>query len=243
MSEFFLAPALVELRAELDKVFPSRDKSSDGWIGDASHAAHVSDHNPCWPCGGRSHGIVRAIDVDNNGRLGQITPVVTKTLEATIGDPRVWYVIWNGKIYSRTYGWSPRVYTGASPHLEHVHVSLNGANGVPGDPGNFDTSSWGITGTRGPRPARLPAVSLADVQRAARRNHPEDHPVQVRRVQRALDAKGSLPVKADGIFGPHTRQAYAAWQRRLGYAGSSADGIPGQTSLTRLGAHRFRVIR
>jgi hypothetical protein len=37
--------------------------------------------------------------------------------------------------------------------------------------------------------------------------------------------------------------AYAAWQRSLGYTGIDANGIPGPTSLTRLGEGRFTVTR
>jgi hypothetical protein len=38
-------------------------------------------------------------------------------------------------------------------------------------------------------------------------------------------------------------RGYAAWQRRLGYSGLDASGIPGETSLKRLAGRRFRVIR
>ena len=47
----------------------------------------------------------------------------------------------------------------------------------------------------------------------------------------------------DGSFGSTTVSAYAAWQRRLGYTGSDADGIPGSTSLKKLGAkYGFDVV-
>lgn len=39
----------------------------------------------------------------------------------------------------------------------------------------------------------------------------------------------------DGHFGTKTIAAYARWQYRLGYRGTDADGIPGKTSLTKLG--------
>lgn len=239
---YFLAPALQALRAEVDRAFPNRDRTSDGWIGDASHAARVSDHNPCWSCGGRSNGIVRAIDVDSDGAPGQVTPVVAAVLRAAIGDPRVWYVIFNGKIYSRTYGWSPRVYTGSNPHAHHVHVSLNGANGIPGDPGNFDTRPWGVGGTKpAPNPTALSPVRLSAMRRAIAAPRRAVHPVQTRRVQRALNARGAR-LTVDGIYGPATRRAYTDWQRRLGFRGRDADGLPGRTSLSRLGSGRFRVI-
>lgn len=64
----------------------------------------------------------------------------------------------------------------------------------------------------------------------------------VKEVQKALNAKyGGVVV--DGQFGDQTRSAYARWQRDLGYSGAGANGIPGPTSLTRLGTNRFEVVR
>lgn len=65
------------------------------------------------------------------------------------------------------------------------------------------------------------------------------------RVERALQAEGLLAAAyaGDGYWGSVTTTAYRAWQHRLGYSGSSADGLPGMTSLSKLGArHSFRVI-
>jgi peptidoglycan hydrolase-like protein with peptidoglycan-binding domain len=63
-------------------------------------------------------------------------------------------------------------------------------------------------------------------------------------VERALVAKGLLKSSlVDGHFGSSTVSAYAAWQRRLGYSGLGANGIPGPTSLTKLGTGRFTVTR
>lgn len=64
-------------------------------------------------------------------------------------------------------------------------------------------------------------------------------------VERALQAEGLLSASyaGDGYWGTKTTYAYQAWQRRLGYTGTAADGYPGMTSLTKLGArHSFRVI-
>ena len=46
-------------------------------------------------------------------------------------------------------------------------------------------------------------------------------------VQRALSAKG-LGTTADGWYGNGTTSSYAAWQRRLGYSGIDANGLPGK---------------
>ncbi|MGW8374253.1 hypothetical protein [Streptomyces sp. ODS28] len=63
-------------------------------------------------------------------------------------------------------------------------------------------------------------------------------------VERALAAEGLLdPSWVDGSFGTKTVQAYAAWQRALGYSGGEADGKPGYKSAAELGRqHGFRVV-
>jgi len=60
-------------------------------------------------------------------------------------------------------------------------------------------------------------------------------PADVRPVEQALSKEGLLDSKwIDGSYGTKTVEAYAAWQRRLGYSGSDADGIPGTVSLSKL---------
>jgi peptidoglycan hydrolase-like protein with peptidoglycan-binding domain len=64
----------------------------------------------------------------------------------------------------------------------------------------------------------------------------------VLQVEKALDAKNLLAAKyVDGHFGTKTVDAYAAFQRKLGYTGLDASGLPGRTSLAKLGAGRFTV--
>ncbi|HEY7596079.1 MAG TPA: peptidoglycan-binding protein [Actinophytocola sp.] len=61
-------------------------------------------------------------------------------------------------------------------------------------------------------------------------------------VEKALAAKKLLAAKyVDGHFGTRTVDAYAAYQRKLGYTGLDASGLPGRTSLQKLGAGRFSV--
>lgn len=117
MADYYLAASLVALRAEVDRRWPNRDKGSDGWIGDTSHQARKSDHNPDYDSG----GVVRAIDVDKDG----IT--VAELLAAVVRDPRVAYVIWNRRIASATddgmpWDWEP--YNGTNPHDKHIHISI-----------------------------------------------------------------------------------------------------------------------
>jgi hypothetical protein len=63
-------------------------------------------------------------------------------------------------------------------------------------------------------------------------------------VEQALQARNLLDAKwVDGYFGTTTITAYAAFQKSLGYTGLAANGLPGTTSLTRLGLNRFSVSR
>lgn len=102
-------------------------------------------------------------------------------------------------------------------------------NGVKLPLGSTSTSS-GTT---------LPKVDLSAAQGAARTNPPMSTNrvtyAQVIHIERALVKVGLNPGPVDGHYGTTCKSAYAAWQRRLGYSGSGADGIPGMTSLTALG--------
>lgn len=61
-------------------------------------------------------------------------------------------------------------------------------------------------------------------------------------VERALRDRRLLDTKwVDGYFGTTTVTAYANYQKSLGLSGLDANGLPGKTSLTGLGAGRFKV--
>jgi hypothetical protein len=87
-----------------------------------------------------------------------------------------------------------------------------------------------------------PKVSIAKLAQAARtdphaaQGH-QTYPTGVKHVEEALLELGYLTSQYahDGSYGTTTVAAYAAYQRHLGYSGTAADGIPGRTSLTKLG--------
>jgi hypothetical protein len=135
---------------------------------------------------------------------------------------------------------------------EHTWETAGGWYGHQHVPENThqDPGSWpAFIASSAPKPAVTPAVSLAHVVAAARRDPGlvqggTTHAAEVRRVESALKAEGLLAATyaGDGSYGSKTIVAYSAWQRRCGYAGAAADGIPGKSSLTRLGArHGFTV--
>ena len=107
-----LAPSLVQLRNEVNARWPRRPKGSDGTVGDTSHSARKSDHNP------NARNSVNAFDITYPG----VDPKVI--IAAVSKHPAGNYVIFNRKIYTRSNGWKAEPYSGASPHTEHLHVSI-----------------------------------------------------------------------------------------------------------------------
>lgn len=104
-----------------------------------------------------------------------------------------------------------------------------------------------------PTPTPVPAKPRVDLSRLVQAAHTDPGATQghvtymagVNLVENALVREGLLAktYAGDGSFGSKTVAAYAAWQRRLGYTGSGADGIPGKTSLAKLGTkYGFTVI-
>jgi LysM repeat protein len=98
-----------------------------------------------------------------------------------------------------------------------------------------------------PKPKK-PTVDLSKLVAAAKANpSSKGTPVTysgVKTVEAALVDAGLLSKKySDGHYGSSTLEAYAKWQKRLGYTGKAADGIPGKTSLERLGdKYGFAVV-
>lgn len=129
-----LAPSLAALFDEINRTWPNRDKSTDGTVGDTSHQARKSEHNPNRdPDDDVPDGLVTAADIDKDGIN------TDKLMGALIGDSRVWYVIFDRHIYSRTYDWAKRNYTGSNPHTGHIHVSLRQTRKAC-----EDTGTWGL---------------------------------------------------------------------------------------------------
>ena len=217
MSGYTVAPALLQLRREVDQKWPNRSKSHDGTIGDRAHQARKSEHNP------DSDGVVRAIDITSKDID------VKQLLDATIGDPRVHYVIHRGVIYSLTNGWKGRPYTGGNAHNSHVHVSLrnrtseSASKSVVNQAGN-DTSRWlkssptpkpptpPSTGGSGSKPKLVGTVSVAALQ-AARYADPQ---------------KSGRPVGiyGDQVFTLETALAKTDWLKR-----EYVDGHYGTTTV------------
>jgi len=97
----------------------------------------------------------------------------------------------------------------------------------------------------------LPSVNMEATVKAAQIDprRPDDTltpgaKASVLLVERALRDRKLLDGQwVDGYFGTTTVAAYAKYQKSLGYTGLDANGLPGKTSLAKLGAGRFTVTR
>lgn len=142
-----LARSLETLRAQLDAAYPNRDRSSDGTIGDPSHASTASDHNP------NSLGVVCAYDMDTDldGTNDSQSPLMDALVERIRLDPHpdLKYLIYRGRIFSAyshppyaPYQW--RTYVGADPHNTHAHVSVGVGPDGHSLPPYDDTDPWPV---------------------------------------------------------------------------------------------------
>ncbi len=234
MSNWTLAPALDELRDELNAKWPNRSTASDGTIGDAAHQARVSEHNP------DRYGVVRAMDVTQAGID------VPALLKAVIGDERVHYVIADRTIYSRTYGWRARSYTGSNPHNLHVHISLRNQTSESADRATIDkaandrsawfstSSSSSSSGGSSSSPRLLKdGVRGADVKRL------QDRLNAIFPAYRHQVAPKGRRLVEDGIYGPHTEGWVREFQRRTGL---KVDGIVGPRTRAKLARYGIKGV-
>lgn len=250
---YFLAPALVTLRNQINAEFPARSKASDGWVGDQAHQSRASDHNP------DSTGMVCALDITHDPAHGVDIDKLTDILYAN-RDHRIKYLIANRLITSPSGtgtgnygGWIH--YSGSNPHTKHFHISVLGGNYGNG------TASWSGFGAA-PQPTppvpNSPGYPLTGGQVFGRWNEPGtrsdgvpwarltrsgddrwDHePIQtwIRSIQERLNAHylgagGSPALVVDGYFGTATNGVTKWFQ---GARGLSVDGMVGPATWAQL---------
>lgn len=134
------------LLAQINAAAPSRDKSSDGSIGDPAHAATVSAHNPQdtedSSDGNDPDNQVDARDITHDPRFaGSDMAQVTEAIRMS-KDRRVRLVIFNKRIFASyatatrpAWAWGP--YIGQNDHSKHAHVETN-------DVHNDELQPWSI---------------------------------------------------------------------------------------------------
>ena len=114
-------PAAIAVLRQATAICPLRKKASDGLLPSAAHIHQNpnSDHNTGY-----------AVDLTHD-KLGGID--CFSLFQKLQEDPRVSYLIFQGKIWSREKGL--RDYTGSNKHNKHLHISIKEGCGD-------DTSPW-----------------------------------------------------------------------------------------------------
>lgn len=115
------SPAAAAVLRQATALAPKRKKASDGLLPSAAHLKQNpnSDHNT---------GL--AADLTHDPHNGINCSVIYEKLKS---DPRVLYLIFNERIWSKDRG--DRVYTGANKHVSHLHISIKSEY-------RNDTSPW-----------------------------------------------------------------------------------------------------
>ena len=114
-------PAAIAVLRQATAHWPKRKKASDGLLPSKAHVHQNpnSDHNSGF-----------AVDLTNDPSKGVNCSVIYTELQK---DPRVKYLIFKGKIWSKEKG--SRDYTGSNKHDKHLHISIKETCGE-------DTSPW-----------------------------------------------------------------------------------------------------
>lgn len=219
-----LCAAGVTLRDQVNQRWPSRDKASDGWIGDAAHAARDgwgtngkgSYHNP------DPNGIVHAIDLDEDffgkGKGGQkaamefAQQLATYCREGKDGG-RIAHIVYEDKVASGTaQNWHFR--GSGYGHTHHIHISFTNKADKDGSKFRlpiFETGENKPTPTK-PKPEnKVPSYPGRSKLIYKQRN--ED----VRDMQKQLIKKGfAIANGPTGFYGDQTTAAVKKFYASLG---------------------------
>lgn len=200
-----LAESLKTLRTQINALYPNRDKSSDGSIGDTKHSNRKSDHNP------NAAGVVTAIDIDADLSDTVNVGVIVNALRAS-NDPRIKYIIWKGQITMPGDLSRLKKYTGPNGHFHHAHISVSSNKAL-----YDDKREWRLDGT---------VADVPNVPSPVRDLKQGDKGDDVKALQTALG------INADGDFGKNTKATVITFQRKHGL---DADGIVGKDTRQKLG--------
>jgi len=200
MASWTVVPNLNELLDQMNARFPKRDKASDGAIGNTSHAARPSSHNPDKTGSpeyrdGDSRNEVRARDIDKDLKDTHgvtMEKVVQHWIKNARNGKLPWvrYFIFNGRIWHKRDNFKTRKYTGSNKHDKHVHVNSDFTQSADSaTKTNWLLKDFGVPKPKPPvkpQPAQ-PAKPVSPEQTAA-----------VQKIQRALE------VEPDGNWGSKT---------------------------------------
>jgi hypothetical protein len=216
-----LCAAGVTLRDQANKRWPSRDKASDGWIGDAAHAARDgwgtngkgSYHNP------DPRGVVHAIDLDEDflgkGKGQKVAmefaqQLATYCREGKDGG-RIAHIVYEGQVASATANnWHFR--GSGYGHFQHIHISFT--NRADNDGRKFDLPIFEENKPKPPappKPSKIPAYPGRSALSYKQRNK------DVKKMQEQLIKEGfAIANGPTGFYGDQTVSAVKKFYLSLG---------------------------
>lgn len=108
------SPAAIAMLRQATAISPKRNKASDGLLPSAEHRLQSPDSD---------HNLGLAVDLTHDPRNRINCTIIFQKLKS---DPRVTYMIFNKKIWSRARAdEGDRPYRGLNPHTKHLHVSIS----------------------------------------------------------------------------------------------------------------------
>ena len=204
------AKALTKLQEQVNAEYPNRSRGYDGMIGDASHRARKSDHNP------NDAGAVLAFDITHDPRHGFDCNVIADRMRLN-KDVRLRYLIFNKRIFGnagfvednggKAWEWGRYSRAKTMPHDHHMHVSLVRVAKLYDDETAWDL---GAVNTKDP-------VATEIVERPLLKRGSKD-------TEAIKELQGLLGIEPDGKFGPGTKKAVREFQQSRGL---EADGHVG----------------
>lgn len=201
-----LSGNLVAIRASIWKRYGRG--ISVGWLGDRAHRSRKSDHNP------DGRGIVCAIDP-----MLRVGPRAASIVKAAKGRSDLAYIIYNRTIWSASYGWRARRYTGSDPHTGHVHISSKHTTAA-------NNRRVGLSFSGAPVSSSQPASATPSASKAPKFPGVLKRGSKgsaVRTLQSKLKSRG-WNISVDSDYGAHTTAIVKAFQRQKKL---TADGIVG----------------
>ncbi len=199
-------------------------------IGDDEHRTRVSDHNE-----DDTPGVIagqtdsdstpehRAIDamIGSAFPRAEAKALITRMVKDQSTTRRLYYIIFDGTIWSRSTSWVGVDYESDDDHSSHVHFS-----GWADDDANG--SAWPVVmaaSGSGPTirlqrawPAYMPLNHFFGLITGSNRSHGGFYPQEKPDIKAIQDRLNKLKFNAgavDGIFGNKTKAAVADWQRKF----------------------------
>jgi hypothetical protein len=244
-----LTRGLNSWRAEINEVFPNRDKASDGWIGDLAHQNESSSgHNP--DITGRAEykdgdklNEVRAVDIDSDLKnpkysMEQLIQWLVTRARAGLYVP-FRYFIYRRRIWARSSGWTTRAYAGPSPHDEHAHFSGDYNQKADEWTGRLGLAA-AVTKATTSTPVKVKMIkingSVPELRRGMKDPVPGVGSSYVKRVQAYLNwvLPGESPLKVDGDYGQATQDGVKLAMKDLKGKSSSDGSVVGLPEWNRI---------